>query len=258
VWTLILLPLASVLCVVGFIDDRRGLSARLRLVVQILAATGLLFQLNHPLPFAPWLYPLALIWLVWTMNAYNFMDGSNGMAGMQGVFSGVMLALVLLLNDAPVLALAAASLAAVCAGFLPWNAPIAKIFMGDSGSVPLGFLLAGLSLAALAEGKLNIPILLMLLLPFHIDAGLTLLSRICNKERWYTPHNNHVYQKLLNRGWTHGRVLQLYAAINALLVAPAVILGTLYPEGSWVVFGVITGALVTAWYSVLLKLRERT
>lgn len=253
-WIPLLLMPASLLCFVGFLDDRRSLAAGTRLLVQLIAALMFMFGIRGALGEMVWLVAPGLVFLIWSMNAYNFMDGSHGMAGMQGLIGGVSLAGCLLLADAPGLSLAAASLAGVCAGFVPWNAPRARIFMGDSGSVALGFLFAGLGLYAYVGGLLSLPVVLLLQIIFHLDAGLTLLSRIRNKERWYTAHRRHVYQRLLVNGWTHGQVLSLYTALNALLVAPAMVVATLQGQWSWAIFGFVTGILSLAWYTVSLKL----
>jgi Fuc2NAc and GlcNAc transferase len=255
-WFAWLLAPASVLSLVGFVDDRQGLSARLRLLVQLGMALIFLVGIHDVLAGQAWLVAPGLLALVWTMNAFNFMDGSNGMAGMQGLFSGSLLSLCLYLAGAPELALAAAAIAGVCAGFLPWNAPRARVFMGDSGSVPLGFLFAGLALLAYAGDVLVLPVVLLCLIAFHIDAGMTLLSRIRNNERWYTAHRRHVYQRLLDGGWTHLQVVALYSAINGLVVAPAMVLGTLHGNWSWAIFGAVTATLMMCWYTVSLKLGE--
>jgi len=250
----LLLP-AIVLSMVGFLDDRRGVPALQRLLVQVLAASWLIWCLRSPLGMVlgdlllvP-LTGLVLIWLVWNMNAYNFMDGSNGMAAMQGILTGTTLAIILTLNGAGALALVSAAVAGVCLGFLPWNAPKARIFMGDAGSVPLGFLLSGLLLIGWLDGALPLPVVLLLLLPFQVDAGLTLLSRIRNKRQWYTAHKEHAYQKLMSQGWSHARVLLLYTAINVLIVMPGAVLGALREDLAWWLFFGAAFVLAIAWYA---------
>ncbi len=255
-WITLLLVPASVLCLVGYVDDHRALSARLRLLVQFAAALYLLIGLRDSLAGMPWLAVPGLIALLWTMNAYNFMDGSNGMAGMQGLFSGALMSLCLSLVGAPALALATAAIAGACAGFLPWNAPRARIFLGDAGSVPLGFLFAGLGLMAYVGGYLPLPVVLLTLLIFHLDAGLTLLTRMANKERWYTAHRRHVYQRLLAHGWSHSQVLMLYLALNVIVIAPATLLGTLHGQWAWALMMIAGVVLVLAWYAVSLRLGE--
>lgn len=246
---------ALVLAVVGFADDVRGLPVTPRLLAQ-LAAAGLLVWVLAP--GAWWIGAASVLGLTWTMNAVNFMDGSNGMAGAEGVFAGALLTWVFHQGGAPGLALAAASVSAICAGFLPWNAPRARLFMGDAGSVPLGFLLGGLCLAGALGGFLSWPQALLVLAVFHVDAGLTLLRRMRLRERWYTPHRTHAYQRLVAHGWTHGRVALLYTALNVIIVAPGVMLGTLDERWAWASAAVAFMLLAVAWYAVSLKLGEDT
>lgn len=259
-WLSCALPLALALAIAGFLDDWRGLAAWPRLLLQALAAAVLLGCLGGAgqgglVGILAWV--LLVVLQVWTMNAYNFMDGSNGMAGAQGVLSGVMLAAVFLYNGAPGLALAAAGVAAACIAFLPWNAPRARVFMGDAGSVPLGFLLGGLGIAGALQGVLPWPLVVLVLAVFHVDAGLTLLTRLFAGERWYTAHRRHVYQRLIVHGWSHGRVLLLYAALNVFIVAPGMALGVIQAQWAWWVAGAACFLLAVTWYAVSLKLGER-
>ncbi len=252
----ILLALAMPLTLVGLIDDWRGVPARYRLLLQVLIAVLFAWALGEQGTLPWWAWSGIVVALVWTMNAYNFMDGSNGMAGMQGLFSGILLSVVFWRADQSGLALAAACLTAACAGFLPWNIPQARIFMGDSGSVPLGFLIAGLCLLGAFTGALAWPTAILVLAVFHVDAGLTLLSRMRSGERWYTAHNRHVYQRLIAQGWSHGQVLLLYSAINLLIVAPGVMLGNINKQWSWWIASAVLVLLSGAWYVVSLKLGE--
>ena len=256
-WSALVL-LALGLSLVGFIDDVRGVPAGARFVLQLLAAAAALAILGvglgagYGLPFI-----VATLALTWTMNAYNFMDGSNGMAGLQGIFSGVLLAVLFRIGGQPELALAAAAVAAACAGFLPWNFPGARGFMGDAGSVPLGYLLGVLCLAGALSGALPWPVALLVLAVFHIDAGLTLLRRLWRRERWYTAHREHVYQKLIAKGWTHANVALAYMALNAVLIAPASLLGTLYADlAGWLSAGIIA-VLVIGWLAASSGLEGR-
>lgn len=262
-WPAVVL-LALGLSLVGFIDDVRGVPAAARFVLQLLAAAAALAILGRGFgpvsgpgsgpDFGPdfgagYGVPFIAVTLVltWTMNAYNFMDGSNGMAGLQGMFSGVLLAVLFGIGGQPELGFAAAAVAAACGGFLPWNFPGARGFMGDAGSVPLGFLLGALCLVGALSGALPWPVALLVLAVFHIDAGLTLLRRLWRRERWYTAHREHVYQKLISKGWTHAKVALAYMALNAVLIAPAALLGTLYADlAGWLSAGTIA-VLVIGW-----------
>lgn len=245
---------AALLSLVGLWDDVRGVSAWLRLITQI-AVAGAWVTLMAPV--APVLMPVVLLGLVWTMNAYNFMDGSNGMAAGQALFTGLLLAIVFTGSGLPALALAALILAGAAAGFLPWNLGNARVFMGDAGSVPLGFMIAALCLLAVQAEVFPWPTALVVLAVFHVDAGLTLLGRLRRGEQWYTAHRQHVYQRLIAQGRSHGQVLRLYVALNFIVVAPVVIVTTLRPEWGLLASIVAVAALVAAWSAVSLKLGER-
>lgn len=258
-WVLCALPLAALLAVMGLVDDRRGLPAWPRLALQVLAAGGWLVCLDPLARDVAWfLWPLLFLALVWTMNAFNFMDGSHGLAGGQGLFTALALAWAFAEAGNPAYALAALCLAAACAGFLPWNSPVPRVFMGDAGSVPLGFLLGALCIAGGVGGAIGWPVALMVLIVFHVDAGLTLLARMRAGERWYTAHKRHVYQRLIAQGRTHGQVLLLYAALNLFVVAPGVVLATMQPSWAWGALLVMLSLLSVTWYAVSLKLGEGT
>jgi Fuc2NAc and GlcNAc transferase len=257
-WMVVVLPASVLLSALGWLDDRRGVSAAIRLAVQVLVSFALLALLSVGLVSLSWwswlLYALALVGV---MNAYNFMDGSNGMAGFQGAFAGLLLAGLYWQAAAPELAVPALLLAAACLGFLPVNFPLARVFMGDSGSVPLGFGLAALIGLGINQGVLSLPVGLMVLGVFLVDSSLTLLKRVFQGERWYTAHKQHVYQRLIAQGWPHSRVLLLYQAINMFLVAPVILLARMYPNLAWTLAGVVFLLLTTGWYLASLRLEVR-
>ncbi len=246
---------ALLLSALGFRDDAVGVPAGLRLLVQVLAASALAVALG--VTDVLWI-ALLVLWLTWTMNAFNFMDGSDGMAGVQGAFSGLLLAWAFLREPgAEGMAIMAAAVAGVCAGFLPWNLPTARVFMGDAGSVPLGWLISGLAVAGAVGGIIAWPLVLLVLAPFYVDAGLTLLARIRRGERWYTAHRTHVYQRLIAQGWTHGQVLLAYTALNLTIVAPAALLGMNRPDWAWWLAAGALGLIAAGWCIVSLKLGKR-
>lgn len=242
------------LSLLGLRDDARGVPVAGRLLAQLLAALGLVLVLQVT---SPWQIVLFVFALTWTMNAFNFMDGSDGMAGLQAVFSGAFLAFLFHQAGEPGLALAALCVAAAACGFLPWNWPPARCFMGDAGSVPLGWLLGGLCLTGAVQGSITWPAAVLVLAVFHVDAGLTLLRRVWNGERWYTAHRKHVYQKLMLHGWGHGRVLLTYAALNLFVVAPALVVVSRIPRWGWAGASLALMILVISWCAVSLKLGER-
>lgn len=192
---------------IGWIDDHRPLSPWLRLAVHAVAAGLLAFAsivAGGGLGAALIAFSLTLI----LVNVWNFMDGIDGLATSQALLVAVVLGLAVSAGGPSVWL--AWALAAACAGFLPFNFPRARIFLGDVGSGALGY-----SLAALVALRFRAdPAQAWVLLPlsaFVLDATLTLGTRIVRGERWWTPHVQHLYQHLARQWRGHGRVMYLYA-----------------------------------------------
>ena len=209
------------IAVVGFVDDHRPLSPVLRLAVHVIAS--LAFGLALYLAGAPaWTALGTSVACVALTNVWNFMDGIDGIAATQAVLAATVLA-ALSIGVWNGLALA---LAAACFGFLPFNYPRARIFMGDVGSGTLGFSIAALAGAAVSTATHPAWVAVtvaMVVSAFVIDAGLTLLRRILRLEAWWTPHTQHAYQAAA-RVWGHPRVTIAYAAwtVASVLVSMSV------------------------------------
>ena len=217
---------AAVLAAVSWIDDLRHLPEWIRLAVQAAAVAAAMTQFgDHNVIFqglAPdWLDTLVAVfaWL-WFINLFNFMDGIDGIAGVESSCLGIGLVLLALLvpatAPAPWLGL---SIAAAVLGFLVWNWHPARIFMGDVGSIPLGFLLGWLLLSASANG-LWAPALILPLY-YLADASVTLFRRGLRGERVWRAHREHFYQKAVQNGRSHARVVLAVLAANLLLIALA-------------------------------------
>jgi Fuc2NAc and GlcNAc transferase len=176
------------------------------------------------------------------------MDGSDGMAGFQGVFAGLVMAVVLQMGEQYSMALLALAVAAACAGFLPLNFPRARVFMGDVASVPLGFIFASLAVYGVQTGSMSLSVSILLMSLFFIDATLTLLTRVLSGERWYTAHAQHVYQRLIAQGWSHRKVLVAYQVVNVILVLPAIVLAEKYPQYAVVTVGLTFLLLGACWH----------
>ncbi|WFC43922.1 lipopolysaccharide biosynthesis protein [Pseudoxanthomonas sp. SE1] len=199
------LPGLLIVAGVGWWDDHRPLSPWLRLVVQAVAAltlaAGAAGQSGQLLP-AVLAFGTAMV----LVNVWNFMDGINGLATSQAALAALAYA-GLLVGGWHWLALA---LLAACLGFLPFNFPKARIFLGDVGSGALGYALAGLATAAyLALPAASAPLLLLPLCAFLVDAGFTLLGRMLRGERWWTPHVGHLYQMGARR-FGHAAITVIY------------------------------------------------
>jgi Fuc2NAc and GlcNAc transferase len=197
---------------------------------------------------------VALLFLLWMTNLYNFMDGSNGMAGLQAVFAGLLLAALFAHAGDPEMAVSAALIAACSAGFLPWNLGNAKVFMGDVGSLALGFSLGALLVYGVVTGSFSLPVGLMVMLVFLVDSTLTLLARVLKGERWYNAHKQHLYQRLIAQGWSHGSVVMCYQAVNLALVIPGVFYSAMYPALAWITLLSMSLFLSLGWYLALKRL----
>lgn len=205
---------ASAVALVGWLDDRRGLGVRSRLAVHILAGLTVGMLALALLPQGPPVVGAALFvwWAFWTVssiNLVNFMDGINGLVASQiAIFAGA----AMLLGSASTPSSAyAAVVAGACAGFLPWNFPRARIFLGDVGSGTLGLLVPLVAVLVLRDDVSDIVRVHLPLLPLYGDATITILRRWRRGERLSVPHRSHLYQRLANGGFGHVRVTCLYA-----------------------------------------------
>jgi UDP-N-acetylmuramyl pentapeptide phosphotransferase/UDP-N-acetylglucosamine-1-phosphate transferase len=221
------LSLAAALALVSLADDWRSLPAALRLTAHLLVACSLVYftMPDLALPLAA----LVVLAIVWSTNLYNFMDGADGLAGgMTLIGFGVYAAAGWSAGDAT-LAWFAASVSAAAAAFLVLNFHPARIFMGDVGSIPLGFLAAAIGVYGLHTAIWPAWFPLLTFSPFVVDASLTLAQRAARGERIWKAHREHYYQRLVRIGLGHRRtalaeyVLMAGAGISALalLRAPA-------------------------------------
>lgn len=214
---------ALLLAIVSWRDDRRGLSPAVRLFTQF-AAVGLgVWALSGGAIFQGWLPPLldraaaALLW-VWFANLFNFMDGIDGLAGSEAaaIGGGLTLTAGFGLAADPGLAVAAAAVATASLGFLRWNRAPARVFLGDVGSVPLGYLLGFLLLDAAARGHPWLALILPLY--FLADATITLLRRLLRGERVWQAHCEHFYQQAVRCGLGHAEVVRRVIAADLALI----------------------------------------
>ncbi len=244
-----------VLIVLAAIDEIRTLPRVGRFVAQLLVGGLVAVVLTRAdLAGAPAraaiLLGIAVVWTVWMTNAYNFMDGINGIASSSAVVSGVTMAILFTRQGDLAAAGLATVIAGAAAGFLPWNMT-GTIFMGDVGSSTLGFLFACLVLRAAGDGIL-IPAALPLV-PMLFDATLTLLIRAARGERFFsTPHRAHAYQRLVQRGWSHLGVTALWTGLALASAAIALSWSTLGPWGR----GVTAGVLLLAHAGVFVLSRR--
>ncbi|HEV2303256.1 MAG TPA: glycosyltransferase family 4 protein [Stellaceae bacterium] len=240
---------ALLLAAVSWIDDLGGLSQAVRLAAQFAAAAFGLLALPAPagalaaLP-AALLYPAILLLWVWGTNLFNFMDGIDGIAG--GEAAAIGLGLVVLFaagaGGASETGLLGAALLGAAVGFLVWNWPPARVFLGDVGSVPLGyligFLLLGLALRGHWRGALILP------LYFLADASLTLARRLSRGERIWQAHREHFYQRAVSLGLSHGAVTRRVLAADLMLILCAAAAEAGWGRLALVAAGIVVVALL--------------
>lgn len=246
------------IAIVGYWDDRTGLTPVFRIVVHITAAALAVFCLNGLAPihlgFAIYLPPaavavIAVLGLVWLTNLTNFMDGIDGIASVEAITTAGMCGILIVhrfgFNG---LAILFCVLAAAVAGFLVWNWPPARIYMGDVGSGFLGFTLGVMAYIAITRHQLSLWPPLILYGVFVIDATWTLCRRILRGERWYAAHRTHAFQHAALR-WGHRKVTLSVAAINISWLAPWAVLADTWPSrGPLLLLCAWTPLVAAAWW----------
>jgi Fuc2NAc and GlcNAc transferase len=257
--TPLLFAAALVIAVVGLWDDIFHLPVVLRLLVQ--AAACLTAVVVIPvLPDGAVYMLILLIAGVWWINLFNFMDGIDGLAGSQAVFM-LLAAAVLAVMAQPgstmdqhwqLLPLSAAA----TLGFLMWNLPRARLFMGDVGSTFLAFVLFVACLLSVHEGWLSFPIWLILAAGFVTDATVTLLIRMAHGKRWTDAHRSHIYQHLAVRWNGHGKVDVLFMSINMLFLFPLALFAFRLKDFAWLIAFAAYVPLVLIAFIIQMKAHQ--
>lgn len=209
----VILP-AFALAALSLLEDVRGLPVALRFLAHFAAAAGCLLALG----LSGWALLAATLVVVWMTNLYNFMDGSDGLAGGMAAIGFGALALAAWLGGAPELAAFCAAIAAAALAFLRFNFPPARLFMGDAGSIPLGFLAAALGIDGAMQGVWPLLFPLLVFSLFFLDASVTLVRRALHGEKIWQAHRSHYYQRVVLLGASH-RQLALVAYMLMLLSA---------------------------------------
>lgn len=217
------------LALCGFVDDRVSLAARWRLLTQAIAALVAChffggFPAIMPAANGLCLLVLGVLFFIWLTNLYNFMDGINGLAAVEAITACLSAAFLYWLNDDVVLALPPLGLAAVVAGFLYWNFPVARLFMGDSGSGFLGFILACFAWQAGMIRPEWFWSWMIVLAVFIVDATTTLLRRALNGQHLAVAHRDHGYQRAARRLGRHAPVTLAVLSINLIWLLPVALL----------------------------------
>ncbi|HEX7200389.1 MAG TPA: glycosyltransferase family 4 protein, partial [Dongiaceae bacterium] len=207
---------AILLAAASWLDDLRDLSPVVRLLAQAAAVAIGIIVLPGPQDLLR-LAAIGLVW-IWWINLFNFMDGIDGLAGSEAAAIGAGLLLFASVGAGadPALRAVAAAVTGAAIGFLVWNWAPARIFLGDVGSVPLGYLLGFLLLDLAARGHWTIALILPLY--FVADATITLVRRLLRGERVWQGHREHFYQQAVRRGLGHAAVVKRVIAANLVLI----------------------------------------
>ncbi|MGE3920637.1 MAG: glycosyltransferase family 4 protein [Gammaproteobacteria bacterium] len=250
---------------IGFIDDIFTLTAKYRFYVQMTFAIFAVVAIGGYSSIDLGAVKIhvgllgsifAVLLIIWLTNLYNFMDGSDGIAAIQTIFVSFTVALFLIMKQAHGFAFMQLLLGVSTLGFLVWNWPPAKIFLGDVGSGFLGYIFA---LSAIITAKLNIiPLFtwLILLGYFIFDATFTLVYRLIQRKKVYQAHREHLYQRLISNGYTHKQVLGVVCLVNLFVLLPSAYISVIYPKLSGLIWLLLTIIALISW-SILVKGRYK-
>lgn len=255
-----------IIALLGLLDDRLHLSARTRLVVQMVASCALVIfctlpDLKYPFNLFGTITTTALmtIYLVWMTNLYNFMDGIDGMAAIQGIVVAAILSIVASIHSNPEFVLIYIALAGACAGFLWYNRSPAKVFMGDVGSGFLGFFFGGLSIVG-AQNDLIAAIPLeytpIIFAVFISDATTTVITRFLYGYDPTKPHREFGFHHLVRAGHTHSQISTIYGGITLLWSAPWLFVAVCFPKTAPLVLAVTYVPVI--WATLLLTRSGQT
>ena len=241
------LPALSWVCVglislLSLYGDRKEITPKVRLLIQFLAGIGLLVGLFYWEGRAYWMYllmPFFAVFAVGTANYYNFMDGINGIAGITGVVGFGLLGWFAAVEGAdPWIITLSACISLACLGFLPFNMPKAKVFMGDVGSIMLGYIFA-MMVIQLSKNLYDFLCLAAFIFPVYADELSTTVVRLKDGEKLLTPHRRHLYQLLANEGGiSHWKISATYGALQLAIGLTILLMRNL--ESLMVVISILT------------------
>ncbi|MGE0549001.1 MAG: glycosyl transferase [Kofleriaceae bacterium] len=256
----IVLGSVVVLAVVGVIDDIKTLSPIARLIVQLAMAALVVSTLRDTQPVFPFLPLVAervvlVLALVWFVNLVNFMDGIDWMtvAQMLPMAAGIAV-LGASGHGSPLVIVAALALCGGMLGFAPFNRPVARLFLGDVGSLPIGLLVGWMLLVIARSGE----VIAATLLPLYYlaDATITLFARLSRRERVWEAHRSHFYQRAIQRGWSVIAVVTRVFAVNVALAMLAI--GSAMLARAWFdLIALAAGSALTTWLLITMVRRRQ-
>lgn len=238
-----------VLFAVSFADDVRSMPIAARLATHSVVAAAWSICVGGPW----WVLFVGFLLVVWSINLYNFMDGSDGLAGGMAVIGFSTYAWGAYTSGDFALAALCGSIAAAAAGFLLFNFHPASLFLGDSGSIPLGFLAAAIGWYGVHRGLWTLTLPILAFFPFYFDATYTLARRLVRRERFWLPHREHLYQRAIRSGLGHRAVA--LASYSLMVVTAGVGLATLQSPTAVRVAIVAAMTLAALWLAAVVNRR---
>lgn len=248
---------------IGVLDDLHSQPAWLRLILHLLGASLLLWALRPLIEaggeFSPIPVMLSILAIAWSVNLHNFMDGIDTLLAGQTVWYGLVYALLFLLGNDPVMAVFAAVLAASALGFLPWNWPRARVFMGDGAAGYIGAVVAWLAVYGAVRGIIGWPESLVIASTFLIDSIATVALRALRGRAVWRAHREHLYQRLVQAGHGHGRISACYMLWNLFVAVPAVFLMRMQTstDRQWMIALTVLALGLLLWLSLRALLAQR-
>ena len=220
----------AVVAITGWLDDHKEIPPIIRLTLYIFSSCWVVYWLGgyESINIGSVTYEigitgnfLAVMFIAWLINLYNFMDGTDGIAATEAITVSLSGLFYFWITGDYIAALLCAVILASSGGFLIWNWYPAKIFMGDGGSCLLGITFGAIAIYGDKNGKTSILIWIVLLAIFITDSTCTLIKRMITGEKWYRAHNNHAYQKMVRMGFSHGQVAMAVLSVNVFMIWPA-------------------------------------
>jgi Fuc2NAc and GlcNAc transferase len=215
-----------VICTLGWLDDQKSLNNLTKLTVQLIIGvicvalmqpetkiylfTGTMVNLASII-----LIPSLILWITWIINVFNFMDGVDGLVASQAIINAFVLSIWFFCSGDNNIALVCLILGGATSGVIFFNWAPAKIFLGDSGSLSLGFIFGVLAIYGVTKYKMPVSGFIVLYGVFLADTGITLLRRILKRERWWEPHNQHFYQRIVRNGVSHSKMSIIVVIANS-------------------------------------------
>ena len=250
--------LAVLLSALSQIDDRRGLPARVRFGAHVVAVAALIVV--YPADVSWWLLALIGFLFVWLVNLYNFMDGADGLAGGMALFGfgGYAVAALTTAHPDVPLAIACAAVAGAAVGFLIFNLPPARVFLGDAGSIPLGFLAGAFGYWGWCNSLWPVWFPVMAFSPFIADASVTLVKRLGRGEKFWQAHREHYYQRMVRAGVGHATTARVWYTVMLAGIMLALWAKGFPPMLQWLAVAVWMVVLLMAGVSVDRRWRRFT